>query len=84
VRLRSELYYDQDYHDDLLETFQKVCSPTAVAYSVFLDRPFSFMFFAKLHDTNEFSVNQIESSELDMLGLENPDIHMHIITRKEE
>ncbi|KAJ1494379.1 hypothetical protein T484DRAFT_1927353, partial [Baffinella frigidus] len=47
----EESLYDDEFHDNLAWTVEKFLSrPGAVGYNVFVDRPFSFMFFAKLQE----------------------------------
>mmetsp|Transcript_43692 Transcript_43692/g.138135 ORF Transcript_43692/g.138135 Transcript_43692/m.138135 type:complete len:204 (-) Transcript_43692:117-728(-) len=79
----SELFYDQESHEDLLWTLLRVTVPGSIVYSVFCDRPFSFMFFALLHDTGEFDVEEIPEAEVDKLGMsEEAQIHLHKIVRR--
>eukprot|EP00960_Hanusia_phi_P035492 751748-Hanusia_phi.AAC.1 len=79
----SELFYDQESHEDLLWTLRQATSPGSVVYSVFCDRPFSFMFFALLHDTDEFDVEEIAEEKVDTLGMsEEAQIHLHRIVRR--
>lgn len=73
-----------DYHDALLWTMEKLAHPNLVVYSVFCDRPFSYMFFAKLADTHKFNVRPIEFTR-HQKGPDGGDdddagINMHVIT----
>jgi predicted nicotinamide N-methyase len=81
VIIMSELIYEPDSHDLLIETLQKVCTRDTLIYSIFCDRPFSFMFFVKMHDAGGFAVEAIPDSEIDLLGMQ-PDaqVCMHRIT----
>lgn len=79
--ISAELVFLEETHDLLLWTWQKVCSPETAIYSVFINRPFSWNFFAKLHDLDLFEVDQIEEErDFDTCGLE--EIHMHRVTLK--
>ncbi len=79
----SELVYDEATHDLLVDTLKYVCTPKTVIYSIFCDRPFSFMFFVKLHDAGLFEVHQIPDADVDLLGMQ-PDakVCMHKILLK--
>ena len=85
VIIMSELIYEPDSHDLLVETLQKVCKPDTLIYSIFCDRPFSFMFFVKLHDAGGFAVEAIPDEEVDLLGMQ-PDarVCMHRIRLSNE
>jgi predicted nicotinamide N-methyase len=85
VIIMSELIYEPDSHELLLETLQKVCKPSTLIYSIFCDRPFSFMFFVKLHDAGGFIVEAIPDDEVDLLGMQ-PDarVCMHRIRLSSE
>jgi hypothetical protein len=52
-----------------------------VIWSVLLDRPFSFAFFAALHDVGLYDVEDI--ADFDALGMEKELLAMHRITPKE-
>jgi hypothetical protein len=60
----SELVYEEDAHDALLYTLQKLASPKTVVYSIFCDRPWSFMFFVKVHDAGGFKVEAIPDEQV--------------------
>mmetsp|Transcript_122651 Transcript_122651/g.308369 ORF Transcript_122651/g.308369 Transcript_122651/m.308369 type:complete len:260 (-) Transcript_122651:111-890(-) len=80
--ISAELVFLEETHDLLLWTWQKVCRPETVIFSVFINRPFSWNFFAKLHDLDIFEVDQIEEErDFDPCGLE--EIHMHKVTLKQ-
>ena len=51
---------------------------TQVIFSCFCDRPFSFMFFATLHDVRCFELEEV--NDFDLLGMEEGHVHMHLIT----
>ena len=55
-----------------------------MVYHIFLDRPFSFMFLAKVDDTHDFNVKAVDDAELDHLAFLPPDagVHMHIMQLK--
>jgi hypothetical protein len=70
-----------DYHDALLWTIEKLAHRDLVIYSVFCDRPFSYMFFAKMADTHKFDVRPLETStSTSTSGDDDAGINMHIIT----
>mmetsp|Transcript_10376 Transcript_10376/g.22868 ORF Transcript_10376/g.22868 Transcript_10376/m.22868 type:complete len:259 (+) Transcript_10376:154-930(+) len=76
--ISAELVYLEETHDLLLWTMQKLCSPQTIIYSVFINRPFSWNFFAKLDDMKVFEVEQLdEDKDFDACGLE--ECHMHKI-----
>ena len=81
----SELVFETDLHDELLWSMRRLCSPKTVVYHIFLDRPFSFMFFAKVDDTHEFEVEAVAEEDMDRSFLP-PDacVHMHILRLKPE
>lgn len=68
-----------DFHDALLWTLLELAHPNVVIYSVFCDRPWSFMFFAKLADTHQFDVRPVEVKKDDDCD-EDAGINMHVIT----
>ena len=45
-----------------------------------VERPFSLMFFAQLHDVGRYEVEAI--TEYDALGMERELLHLHKITMK--
>mmetsp|Transcript_19003 Transcript_19003/g.46688 ORF Transcript_19003/g.46688 Transcript_19003/m.46688 type:complete len:222 (-) Transcript_19003:176-841(-) len=80
VVVMSELVYDEDSHDELLETFVRVCTGGCVAFSIFCDRPWSQMWFVKLHDEGGYAVQPVAEGDIDLLGMQ-PDakVLMHVI-----
>jgi len=79
--ISAELVFLEELHELLLWTFLKAMGPETVVYSVFVNRPFSWMFFAKLHDLDKFEVEQLEEErDFDACGLE--ECHMHRVTLK--
>eukprot|EP00747_Dinoflagellata_sp_TGD_P178619 gnl/TRDRNA2_/TRDRNA2_27883_c0_seq1.p1 gnl/TRDRNA2_/TRDRNA2_27883_c0~~gnl/TRDRNA2_/TRDRNA2_27883_c0_seq1.p1 ORF type:complete len:252 (+),score=45.51 gnl/TRDRNA2_/TRDRNA2_27883_c0_seq1:123-878(+) len=78
--ISSELVYLEETHDLLVWTLQRFCAPHTVVYSVFINRPFSWAFFAKMHDTNLFEVEQLEEDVFNPCGLE--ECYAHRVTRK--
>ena len=78
VVLLSEVVYDEDCHEALLQTLALALRPGAHAWSVYCDRPFSMNFFLLLHDAG-FGVEQVEPEELCGLDPEQ-ELHMHRIT----
>jgi len=55
-----------------------------VVYHIFLDRPFSFMYLAKVDDTKEFAVQEVPDKELEHSAFlpQDAQLHMHILTLK--
>ncbi|CAJ1332900.1 unnamed protein product [Effrenium voratum] len=48
---------------------------------VFINRPFSWNFFVKLHDSELFEVEQLdEEKDFDPCGLE--EVYIHVVKRK--
>jgi len=81
IVIAAELVYLEETHDLLLWCWSTFCSMETTIYSVFVNRPFSWNFFAKLHDLDEFEVVQIEEGrDFDPCGME--EVHMHSVTRK--
>lgn len=79
--ISAELVYLEETHDLLLWTLDRFCGPQTVIYSIFINRPFSWNFFAKMHDLDVFEVEQIdEGRDFDACGLE--ECHMHRLTRR--
>lgn len=79
--ISAELVFLEETHDLLIWTLDRLCAPQTVIYSVFINRPFSWNFFAKLHDIDVFEVEQIEEADgFDSCNLE--ECHMHRLTRK--
>lgn len=80
----SELVFEADLHDELLWSMRRLCSPQTTIYHIFLDRPFSFMFLAKVDDTHEFEVEQVHEDELEHRKFlpEDSELHMHIMKLK--
>jgi len=77
----AELVYIEETFELHLWTWQQLCAPETVIWSIFANRPFSWGFFVQLHDLDWFEVEQLEyGRDYDPLGLE--DIHMHKITKK--
>ncbi|KAL1526640.1 hypothetical protein AB1Y20_015344 [Prymnesium parvum] len=77
VIIMSELTYDVDCHDALLQTLQSALKPGKVAWQIFVDRPFSLGFMMLLADAG-FDVTQIEPK--DTLGFDSEcELHMHCI-----
>eukprot|EP00290_Baffinella_frigidus_P010760 CAMPEP_0180168476 /NCGR_PEP_ID=MMETSP0986-20121125/32699_1 /TAXON_ID=697907 /ORGANISM="non described non described, Strain CCMP2293" /LENGTH=227 /DNA_ID=CAMNT_0022119873 /DNA_START=11 /DNA_END=694 /DNA_ORIENTATION=- len=81
IVVMSELVFDESVHEELLWTLEKSLSPQGTAFSVFLNRPFSMMFFVNLSDAGGFEVKSVAGEDIDMLGMLTTDLHMHIITR---
>ena len=81
VVILSELYFDPDLHEVLLQTLRRVLIPGMVAYSIFCDRPFSLGFLAMLDDDGSFDSRSIDPEET--FHMEEDDvIYTHVITRK--
>jgi len=83
VVILSELYYDPDLHEVLLQTLRSVLHPGMRAFSVFCDRPFSLGFLAMLDDDGTFGSTPLEPDELFSLH-EDEILYMHEITRLPE
>ena len=79
--------YDVEFHDNLVWTLVKFSTePGCIAYNIFVDRPFSFMFFAKIDELegSPFEVKQLADEEFDNMGLTEEDarVYMHRIIKK--
>lgn len=83
VVILSELYFDPDLHEPLLQTLQRILQPGMVAYSIFCDRPFSCGFLIMLDDDGSFDVNEVEPEDIPGCKMcEDEIVYMHMITRK--
>lgn len=81
VMILSELYFDPDLHEALLESLGRLLKPGMTAYSIFVDRPFSCGFLLMLDDDGTFDVKEIDVKEA--FGMSDDEIiYMHEITRK--
>ncbi len=72
--------YEDEFHDDLVWTLMQLVKPGTVVYNVFVDRPFSFFFFAKIDELPDkpFQVEQIKDDDFDNLGLTDDDAKVYI------
>ena len=80
VVILSELYFDPDLHEPLLQTLCRLLKPGMVAYSIFVDRPFSLGFLAMLDDDGSFEIKELAPEQT--FGMQEDDIiYTHEITR---
>ncbi len=79
VLILAEVFSLPELHEELVWTVQKLCHANIEIWSIFLNRSFSFMFFALLADAGGFRVRQIPGDEVDLLGMEGDElgIFMH-------
>ena len=79
VLILAEVFSLPELHEELVWTVQKLCHAKIEIWSIFLNRSFSFMFFALLADAGGFRVRQIPADEVDLLGMEGDElgIFMH-------
>ncbi len=79
VLILAEVFSLPELHEELVWTVQKLCHANIEIWSIFLNRSFSFMFFALLADAGGFRVRQIPGDEFDLLGMEGDElgIFMH-------
>lgn len=84
ILLLSELYFDPDLHEPLLETLKRILHPGMTAYSIFVDREdFSLGFLLMLDDDGSFEVTEIEPKRT--FSMQKDDIiYTHVITRKSQ
>ena len=81
VLILADAVYDEDCHEALLSTLVNTLAPGMLAYSAFVDRPYSLNFMALLDDEGSFDVEEVELSS--RLGLRDDEIvYAHLITRK--
>ena len=81
ILLLSELYFEPDLHQPLLETLTRILTPGMTCYSIFVDRPFSLWFLLMLDEEGSFEIEEIEMAQT--FGMEEEAIiHAHKITRK--
>ena len=81
ILILSELYFDPDLHEALLQTLRNVLTPGMVCYSIFCDRPFSLGFLEMLDSDGSFEVEAIEPEETFQME-EDDIIYTHVITRR--
>jgi SAM-dependent methyltransferase len=86
VVILSELYFFTELHEALLGVLRHVLHPGMIAYSIFVDRPFSLGFLALLDDDQSFELEVAEFKEdfehdCNEDDTENP-IYFHTITRR--
>jgi hypothetical protein len=86
IIVMSELYYDDDVHEDLVWTLLALCRHNrdhpVVVYSGFKNRPYSLQFLALLHDTEQFNVGPVPEADIDLLGVESSpgdEVLLHIM-----
>lgn len=55
-----------------------------MVYHIFLDRPFSFMYLAKVDDTKDFAVRAVPDEDLEYLTFlpQDAELHMHTFQLK--
>mmetsp|Transcript_8124 Transcript_8124/g.25382 ORF Transcript_8124/g.25382 Transcript_8124/m.25382 type:complete len:252 (-) Transcript_8124:366-1121(-) len=87
VVILSELYFFTELHEALLGVLKHILQPGMMAYSIFVDRPFSLGFLAMLDDDKSFQLEVAEFKEdfnhdCNEDDTENP-IYFHTITRRE-
>mmetsp|Transcript_67100 Transcript_67100/g.148859 ORF Transcript_67100/g.148859 Transcript_67100/m.148859 type:complete len:212 (-) Transcript_67100:77-712(-) len=81
VIISAELVYLEETHDLLLWCWDRFAGPDTVIYSAFINRPFSWNFFVKVHDSDLFEVDQLDDEkDFDPCGLE--EVYLHVVTRK--
>ena len=81
VVILSELYFEPSLHEALYESLCRILQPGMVAYSIFVDRPFSLAFLVMLDDDGSFETQEISPKE--GFGMAEDDIvYAHVITRK--
>ena len=59
IVILSELYFFTELHTELLGVLRHVLQPGMLAYSLFVDRPFSLGFLAMLDDDKSFEMNTV-------------------------
>ena len=77
----SELYFEPDLHEALLQALCRVLQPGMVCYSIFCDRPFSLGFLAMLDDEGSFNMETVEPQET-LCMAEDEIVYTHVITRR--
>jgi hypothetical protein len=79
VLILAEVFSLPELHEELVWTVKELCHAKIEIWSIFLNRSFSFMFFALLADAGGFRVRQIPGDEVDLLGMEGDElgIFMH-------
>lgn len=81
IVILSELYFEPELHEPLLQSLRRILQPGMVAFSIFVDRPFSLGFLLMLDDDGSFEVDEIALEEI--FGMQEDDvIYAHVITRK--
>ena len=79
ILILAEVFSLPELHEELVWTVQKLCHSRIEIWSIFVNRSFSFMFFALLADAGGFRVKQVPCEDIDLLGMEGEDlgIFMH-------
>ncbi len=79
VMILAEVFSLPELHEELVWTVKKLSHSDIEIWSIFLNRSFSFMFFALLADAGGFRVRQIPCDDVDLLGMEGDElgIFMH-------
>ena len=82
VMILAEVFSLPELHEDLVWTVKKLCNSQIELWSIFLNRSFSFMFFALLADAGGFRVKQIPCDEVDLLGMEGDELGIFMHTAR--
>ncbi|EKX37676.1 hypothetical protein GUITHDRAFT_144803 [Guillardia theta CCMP2712] len=79
----GEQYWDQsplsragDVKFDIVILAEVFSIPEVIVYSIFMNRPFSFMFLAHLADAGGFRVHQYKETEFDKCGMDDDELHI--------
>ena len=81
IMILAEVFSIPELHGELVWTVKKMTHGSLEIWSIFLNRAFSFMFFALLADVGGYRVQQIPCDEVDLMGMEGDElgIFMHHI-----
>ena len=70
IIILAEVFSIPDLHPELVWTVKQFCHRNIVIWSMFMNRPFSFMFFVHVADSGGFRVHQFKEEEYDVCGLD--------------
>ena len=82
IIILAEVFSIPELHEELVWTLQQFCHADVVIFSMFMNRPFSFMFFTHIADAGGYRVYQYKEDEYDVCGLDVSDVDccLHRIT----
>lgn len=83
IIILAEVFSIPDLHPELVWTVKQFCHKDVIIWSMFMNRPFSFMFFVHVADSGGFRVHQFSEEEYDVCGLDtevSPALNVRVLT----